>query len=203
MALDQEWVDYYTARLERMSDKVKEIRERVKEDLYSFAVLMNPGYMYGEIHKEIFKWLEDYTLYGSNLIQSTNKLIMLPRGHLKSHMVAVWSAWIITRHPEVTILYISATSTLAEAQLYAIKNILISKTYQRYFPEYVNPQEGKREAWSSNEIIIDHPKRFEEGIRDSTIAIAGLTTTTTGWHADILVADDLVVPKRFWARFFK
>ena len=58
MALDQEWVDYYTARLERMSDKVKEIRERVKEDLYSFAVLMNPGYMYGEIHKEIFKWLE-------------------------------------------------------------------------------------------------------------------------------------------------
>ena len=39
MALDQEWVDYYTARLERMSDKVKEIRERVKEDLYSFAVL--------------------------------------------------------------------------------------------------------------------------------------------------------------------
>lgn len=195
MALDQEWVDYYTARLERMSDKVKEIRERVKEDLYSFAILMNPGYMYGEIHKEIFKWLEDYTLYGSNLIQSTNKLIMLPRGHLKSHMVAVWSAWIITRHPEVTILYISATSTLAEAQLYAIKNILTSKTYQRYFPEYVNPQEGKREAWASNEIIIDHPKRFEEGIRDSTIAIAGLTTTTTGWHADILVADDLVVPE--------
>lgn len=203
MALDKEWVDFYTARLSRMSDTVKEIRERVKNDLYSFARLVNPGYMYGEIHKEIFKWLEDYTLYGSNLITSTNKLIMLPRGHLKSHMVATWVAWIITRHPEVTILYISATSTLDEIQLYAIKNILTGKIYSRYFPEYVHPQEGKREMWSADSIIIDHPKRYEEGIRDKTITIAGLTTVTTGWHADILVADDLVVPKRFWARFFK
>lgn len=192
--IDREWVDYYTARLERMSDKAKEIRDTAKNNLYFFAQLMNPGYVYGEIHKEIFNWLEDYTLYGSNLVVSSNKLILLPRGHLKSHMVATWAAWIITRHPEVTILYVSATSTLAELQLYAIKAILTSKQYSYYFPEYVHTNSGKREKWASDKISIDHIKRKNEGIRDDTIATAGLTTVTTGWHADILLLDDLVVP---------
>jgi hypothetical protein len=47
----------------------------------------------------------------------------------------------------------------------------------------------------SDAISIDHPKRKKEGIRDATISTAGLTTNTTGWHADILIPDDLVVPE--------
>lgn len=112
-----------------------------------------------------------------------------------SHMVATWCAWIITRHPEVTMLYVSATAELAEIQLYAVQNILGSSAYQRYFPEYVNPQEGQREKWSMRKMSIDHEKRKIEGIRDATISTAGLTTNTTGWHADIILADDLVVPE--------
>ena len=195
MAYDEEWAAQYTNRLKRMSEDAKMIRERAKEDLFFFARLVNPGYVYGEIHEEVYRWLQDYTIYGNNMIGSSNKLIMLPRAHLKSHMVATTCAWLVTRHPEITILYISATSTLAELQLYAIKNILISPEYQRYFPEYVNPQEAKREQWSSTSISIDHLKRREEGIRDKTIDTAGLTTNTTGRHADVLVSDDLVVPE--------
>ena len=67
--------------------------------------------------------------------------------------------------------------------------------YQRFFPEYVHPQEGKREKWCSTSIMLDHPRRSQEGIRDATIKVAGLTTNTTGWHADVIVADDLVVPE--------
>lgn len=51
---------------------------------------MNPGYMYGDIHKEIFTWMQDYSLYNEKDEHSGNKLIMLPRAHLKSHMVATW-----------------------------------------------------------------------------------------------------------------
>src|SRR5690606_26949551 len=90
---------------------------------------------------------------------------------------------------------VSATAELAETQLYAIQNIMASSRYQRYFPEYINPQEGKREKWSQRKFSIDHVKRKIEGIRDATVATAGLTTNTTGWHADIIVADDLVVPE--------
>ena len=189
------WRKEAATKLEKMPEEAKRIRETALEDLFFFAQLVNPGYVYGEIHKELFKWMQDYNLYGQGKTQTSNKLIMLPRAHLKSHMVATWAAWIITRHPEVTILYVSATAELSETQLFAVQNILASTVYQRYFPEYINPQEGKRERWSQRKFSIDHPKRRSEGIRDATVSTAGLTTNTTGWHADIIIADDLVVPE--------
>lgn len=193
--MEDKWLLDVKKKLERMPEEAKELREAAKEDLFLFARLVNPGYMYGEVHKEIYQWMQEYTLFGQGKENVTNKLIMLPRAHLKSHMVATWAAWIITRHPEVTILYVSATASLAITQLYAIKNIMTSPTYTRYYPEYIHPQEGKREKWTQDAISIDHESRRREGIRDATIATAGLTTNTTGWHADILIPDDLVVPE--------
>lgn len=190
-----DWLVEANSKLKRMPAEAKEVRERAIADLEFFARLVNPGYLYGEVHKEIFRWMQDYSLYGQGEGLSSNKLIMLPRAHLKSHMVATWCAWVITRQPDVTMLYVSATAELAQTQLYAVQNILGSSLYQRYFPEYINPQEGKRERWSSVKLSIDHPKRKKEAIRDATIATAGLTTNTTGWHADVVVADDLVVPE--------
>lgn len=189
------WQKEAYKKLEKMPEEAKALRERAKEDLYFFARLVNPGYMYGQIHRDLFRWMQDYSLFGQEEGLTSNKLIMLPRAHLKSHMVATWCAWIITRHPEITILYVSATSELAQTQLYAIQNILGSSQYMRYFPEYVHPQEGKRERWNAFKMSIDHPARRKEGIRDATIATAGLTTNTTGWHADVVVADDLVIPE--------
>ena len=189
------WLQDAYKRIERMPAEAKEIRERAKADLNFFARLVNPGYVYGEIHRDIYRWMQDYTLFGQGSSLTANKLIMLPRAHLKSHMVATWVAWVILRHPEVTILYISATAELAETQLFAIQNIISSSVFQRYFPEYIHPQEGLRERWSQRKFSVDHPARREQGIRDATVATAGLTTNTTGWHADIIVADDLVVPE--------
>lgn len=189
------WLKDAYQQLERMPQAAKDARELALNDLYTFARLVNPGYVYGEIHREFFKWIQEYNLYGMKEGLSSNKLIMLPRAHLKSHMVATWCAWMIARHPEITIFYVSATAELALIQLNAIKNILESSVFQRYFPEYINPQEGKREKWTETKIHIDHPKRKQEGVRDATIATAGLTTNTTGWHADVIVSDDLVVPE--------
>jgi len=191
----EDWLKTAHRKLERMPPQAKELREAALTDLNTFARLVNPGYMYGEVHREIYRWMQDYTLFGQGNALTANKLIMLPRAHLKSHMVATWCAWIIARHPEVTMLYVSATAELAITQLYAIKNIIGSTVFQRYFPEYINPQEGLREKWSSTKLSVDHPKRRSEGIRDATISTAGLTTNTTGWHADVVVADDLVVPE--------
>lgn len=189
------WLIKAKEKLERMPDSAKQIRETALQDLFFFAQLVNPGYMYGDVHKEIFKWMEVYNIFGQSEELTSNRLIMLPRAHLKSHMVATWCAWIISRHPEITILYVSATAELAETQLFAVQNILGSAVYQRYFPEYINPSEGSREKWSVKKMSIDHEQRRIEGIRDATIATAGLTTNTTGWHADIIIADDLVVPE--------
>ena len=108
-------------------------------------------------------------------------------------MIGYRVAWTITKHPELRILYISATSNLAEKQLKFIKDILTSDIYRRYWPEMVNAEEGKREKWTNGEISVDHPLRKKENVRDSTIFTAGLTTSITGLHCDIAVLDDVVV----------
>lgn len=189
----EQWLEDALNIVKKMPKEAKDIRERALNDLVFFATLVNDGYVYGEIHRKIFRWMEQYSLFGRGEGISSNKLIMLPRAHLKSHMVATWAAWIILRHPEVTILYLSATAELAETQLLAVQNILSGNVCMRFFPEYINPQEGLRKRWSQRKITIDHPDRGQ--VRDPTIATAGLTTNTTGWHADIIIADDIVVPE--------
>lgn len=120
-------------------------------------------------------------------------MVLLPRDHGKSAYIAYRCAWEIVRNPDIRILYISSTANLAEKQLKFIKDILTSKIFTFYWPEYVNKEEGKREKWTSSEISIDHPKRKMEGIRDPTLFTGGLTTSLTGLHCDIAVLDDAVV----------
>lgn len=191
----EDWLVEAKRQVESMPQKAKEIRALAEQDLYFFAQLVNPNYMYGSIHKEIFRWVQDYNLYRADNNVSENKLIMLPRAHLKSHIVATLAAWLVIRHPEITILYLSATADLATTQLFAIKQILDSTVVRKYWPEYIHPEVGKRAKWSATRIIIDHERRTTEAIRDATISTAGLTTNTTGWHADVILADDIVVPE--------
>jgi hypothetical protein len=108
-------------------------------------------------------------------------------------MVAYRVAWHLTKHPDHRVLYISSTANLAEKQLKFIKDILTSKIHQRYWPDHINPEEGKREKWTNSEISLDHPLRKTEGVRDPSVFIAGLTTSITGLHCDVAVMDDAVV----------
>lgn len=181
-----DWLAEAKIRIAKMPKQAKEIKQVAEEDLFTFAQLINPLRVYGDIHRDVFRWLQGST--------EGNQLLLLPRAHMKSHCVAVWCAWWITKNPETSILYLSATAELAEKQLYDVKNILTSAIYTRYWPDMINPEEGKREKWSSTKVAVDHPKRKLEAIRDWTVSTAGLTTNTTGWHADVVVADDVVVP---------
>jgi len=114
--------------------KMQEIRDLAEADLFAFAKLVNPRYQYGMLHQRVFRWLqeEEDGLY---------QLLLLPRGHLKSHCLAVWCAWWITKHPDTTILYLSATAELAEKQLYDIKNMLTQPDYGRIWPQMIHPEE--------------------------------------------------------------
>ena len=166
---------------------IQQIREAAESDLLFFIKLVSPLRLLGAIHEEVIRWW-------TNEDAKDNQLLLLPRGHQKSQLLAYRVAWEITRNPAVTILYISATATLAEKQLLAIKNIIDSNIYRRYWPEMINKDEGKREKWSVSEISVDHPVRKMEGVRDSTVIAAGLTMNTTGLHADVVCMDDVVVP---------
>lgn len=163
----------------------EEARKAAEGDLHTFAVLTNPTRVYGLVHQQVFRLLEDNDIA---------QLFLLPRSHMKSHCIAVWVAWWITKNPWTTVMYVSATDALALQQLYAIKQILESDVYRRFWPEMIHPDEAKREKWSASEIKVDHPKRKEHGVRDATVMAKSIGANTTGLHCDVLVLDDIVVP---------
>ncbi len=179
-------------RKSEQSKQFEELKMKAEADLEFFIRLIAPNRVLGGIHSELITWW-------SRPDAKNHQLVLLPRDHGKSALLAYRVAWQLTRDPSTTFLYVSATSTLAEKQLYFIKNILTSPIYRQFWPEMVNRQESKREKWTNNEIMIDHPYRKEQGIRDPSIFTAGLTTTITGLHFDIAALDDVVVKENAYS----
>ena len=150
-----------------VTQQIDLIREEAEASLVSFIKLVQPKQVFGSVHEELCQW---WTRQDRKQFQ----LLLLPRDHGKSRMIAYRVAWEITRRPWIRVLYISATSGLAEKQLKFIKDILTSNIYRRYWPEMVHPDENKREKWTNTEISVDHPRRKEEAIRDPTVFTGGL-----------------------------
>ena len=165
---------------------LEQIRQAAESDLVTFIKLVAPEQVLGQCHEDVCNWWtrED---------AKSHQLLLFPRDHGKSRLIAYRVAWELTKNPTLRILYISATANLAEKQLGFIKGILTSDTYQMYWPEHVNADEGKRTRWTNSEIMLDHPARKKENVRDPSVFTGGLTTSLTGMHCDIAVLDDVVV----------
>jgi phage terminase large subunit-like protein len=165
---------------------IEDIRTQAEGDLLSFIKLVAP-------HRVIPYFQEEWIAWMQRSDRRDHQLALLPRDHAKSTIIAYRAAWEVVKDPSIRILYISSTANLAEKQLGLIKQILTSSIVRRYWPDLINPEEGKREKWTQSEISVDHPRRKLEGIRDPTVFTGGLTTSLTGMHCDIAILDDVVV----------
>ena len=167
---------------------VDEIRKLAESDFVSFVKVVAPYNVMGACHEDLCKFLTNPEL-------KPYRLVLYPRGHRKSFYAAMYACWRIVCDPSISIVYLSATSDLAESQLRTIKGTLESPIVRKIWPDLVNVDEGKREKWTSTEICVDDPRRKAEGTRDSTVKAGGLTTNITGAHCDLIILDDMVVPK--------
>lgn len=165
----------------------KEVIDICENNFFAFCKLINPHYAYGDIHEAVCAFL---TKPNAN----PRALILLPRGHLKSHIIACYAVWRITYQPWITIVYLSAGEDLAKDQIYAIKNMMTSDIYRRYWPEMLHADEGQREQWSAYSFNVDHPERKRRGIRDHTIIVKTVKSNAIGLHCDLLIPDDVVIP---------
>jgi len=168
------------------------IRKQCEQDLWSFALTVNPTYVYGDIHEKVYRWLSSPEAF-------SRQLLLLPRGHLKSHCIATWCAWMITKKPWISIVYLSAGEDLAKDQLYAIKNMMTSARYKKLWPDMIKEREGDRDQWSAYSFNVDHPSRKERGIRDHTIIVKTVRANFIGLHCEALVFDDVVVPRNAYS----
>lgn len=169
-----------------LDSKRDERRKLAESSLEEFIKLVHPKRVLGSIHREVISWW-------TSADAKSHQLLMLPRDHMKSALVAYRVAWELTKDPTLRILYISSTANLAVKQLKFIKDIITNDTYRIYWPDMVNKEEAKREQWTQKEISVDHPRRKEENIREPSIFTAGLTSNIVGLHCDIAVLDDVVV----------
>lgn len=172
--------------MSKAKSKFELVKEAAEADLLKFIHLVAPHRVLGHVHEDLINWW-------TRSEASTHQLVLLPRDHMKSALMAYRTAWTIVKDPTATFLYISSTANLAEKQLKMIKDILTSKWVSIYWPDLVNKDEGKRERWTASEISVDHPRRKEEGIRDPTVFTGGLTSSMTGMHCSHAVLDDIVV----------
>lgn len=154
--------------------------------LEKFINLVHPRRILGNVHREVIRW---WTRQDAK----NHQLLLLPRDHMKSTLVAYRIAWELTKDPSLRVLLISSTSNLATKQLKFIKDIFTSDTYRLFWPDMVEKEESKRELWTQREISLDHPLRKQEAIRDPSIFTAGLTSNIVGLHCDIAILDDVVV----------
>ena len=171
----------------------QEIKEAAEADLLFFIKLIAPEQVLGQCHEDVIAWW-------TRQDQKSHQLLLFPRDHQKSRLIAYRVVWELTKDPTLRVLYISATANLAEKQLSFMKTIFTSDIYRRYWPDHVNKDEGKRKRWTTSEIMLDHPKREQEKVRDPSIFTAGLTTGITGMHCDIAVMDDVVVYENAYSK---
>ncbi len=177
---------YSTAHLTKKQIETKEACER---NFYLYIRVVAPWLCLGHIHEDVANWLQE-----TDEKEIKRRLLLLPRGHLKSKLAALYTSWRIVRNPAITIIYSSASGALAERQLYDICNVLTGPDVSLYWHGLVRKKISERDLWRNTAINVDHPLRREKGIRDNTISARSVGTTITGDHCDLAMLDDIIAP---------
>lgn len=172
--------------------KKDELRTALELDLWAYAQYINPTYAYGDIHREIFERM-------GNPERENNQLFLIPRDHLKSHCAATFASWLVAKDPATSILYITAGEDLGKLQMGAIKSIFEGDRFRYLWPDHFDPDEGRRDRWSSWAVNCDHPLRKEMGERDETIVVKTVKSSKTGRHPKHIIYDDVVVPENAYS----
>jgi len=114
------------------------------------------------------------------------KLLLVPRGHLKSSVVTIgYAIQKLLIDPNVRILIANAVWDNARHFLWKIQEYLTDKSY---LPVIFGPFQSRR--WNQDEIVIAQRRKPNA---EPTIATTGVEKTQTSQHYDVIIMDDLVV----------
>lgn len=173
------------APLPSLERAARELASRnVEESLYYFTRdILGYEDLDASLHGELCEAVQE---------RAERKLILLPRGHLKTTVCTVaYPLWRLMLEPNTRIALISSTQSNATAYLREIKGHLAGRSYLRFTYPRVAPPARSKLRWSSTEVTIRRPKLYKE----SSIEAAGVGGTLVGKHFDLIVFDDVVTPE--------
>jgi hypothetical protein len=134
-----------------------------------------------KIHMKIAKWLEAEK--GKKV--RPRLLLMAFRSCGKSTLVGVFCAWVLMNNPNTRILILSADLALARKMVRNVKRII------EKHPLTAHLKPDKIDQWGSEKFTVNREMEF----RDPSVLAKGITTNLTGTRADIIICDDVEVPK--------
>lgn len=131
------------------------------------------------LHNDLAKFLNT---------SGSRKLILMPRGHLKSSIITVgWVVQQVLRDPNIRVLITNAVWDKARDLLHQISGYLTDKSVlPAIYGQFQTPQT----RWTRDEIEIK--QRTKATQKEPTIMSAGIERSLTGYHFDLAIFDDLV-----------
>ena len=130
-------------------------------------------------HRAICRFLEKLWFHDKR------GLLMAFRASGKSTLVGLFCAWLLRLNPDLRILIVAADHTLAKKMVQHIKRIFDNHPLCRDMKPH-HPEE-----WANDCLSV---QRLGTG-RDPSILARGLGSNITGCRADVIICDDVEVPK--------
>jgi len=121
-------------------------------------------------------------------------MVNMPPEHGKSSAITInYVTYRIAMDPNIRVIIVSKTQTMARKFLYAIKTRLTHPKFTDMHVAY-GPQGGydkNSESWSADRIYISADSR-DSGEKDPTVEALGIGSHIYGARADLIVVDDAV-----------
>ena len=124
--------------------------------------------------------IADYLQYGDRRI-----MIQAFRGIGKSWICAAFVLWLLLRDPQLKVLVVSASQDRAEAFSFFTKQLIADMPILAH----LNPGKDQRSSMVQFDVGPAKPAQAP------SVKCAGITGQITGSRADVIIADDVEVPK--------
>lgn len=176
-------------------DPREEARHKCKTDLLYLGKCL--GYDFQpDVHQPLFDLLLKFKDGAAlrDLSEIKNKLILWPRGHFKSSVMACFIVQLILNYPDIRVLIMQGNLKLTKKWLKEIKSHFLTPSSKgantksllpTLFPEFCAPVLGNSEEFTV-------PARQRMHLPAATATVASPKAVSTGQHYDIFFPDDLV-----------
>lgn len=133
-----------------------------------------------DLHLEIATWLEARWRAGDREL-----LLMAFRGAGKSTLVGLFAAWLLAGDPDRRILVLAADLALACKTVRTVRRLVT------LHPVAAPLRPARPEQWAADQFTV----RRRATLRDPSLLARGIAGNVTGSRADVVICDDVEVPR--------
>lgn len=160
---------------------IEQVKEACKTSLHFLCTQMLGFKDWDTVHDDLEETLAR---------PSRRKLILIPRGHLKTTVVTkAYAIQCLLRNPDIRILIANQIWDKAREMLYEIKQLLTDKSdLPKLFGPFIS------ERWREDDIVVSQRRK---ALAAPSIGTSGVEAELTSSHYDIIFLDDLQGEKNF------